>query len=189
MNHVASKLQLKKHIQVDRFGAALNCFTIASGMFLNDNNLKDYYFILDGDVYKTDDEKKAEIRKKLVGDDPLIAELQGKTLRSIFQYNLPDQTSPEKFIYLALLHDQFNGYQLDEDDREIIELVKILPLPSENHGFINDLIEQLGETREAGLIRIVKLLSKTSEWDNYIKPIKDFLIPYTSTLLEPTSDV
>ncbi|USE82692.1 AAA family ATPase [Acinetobacter tibetensis] len=189
VNHVASKLKLKRHIQVDRFGAALNCFTIASGMFLNDNNLRDYYFVLDGDVYVSDDEKRDEIRKKLVGDDPLMDELQMKTFNSIFQYNLPEKTSPEKFMYLTLLNDSFDEYQLDQDDQEIIYLVRQLPLPSENHGFINDLIEQLGDSREAGLTKIIRLLSKTSAWDNYIKPINDFLLPYTATLLEPTTQV
>lgn len=58
VNQIASKLKLKKHIQVDRFGAALNCFTIVAGMYLNNNNLKHHFFILDGDVYITEEEKK-----------------------------------------------------------------------------------------------------------------------------------
>lgn len=189
INQVASRLRLKKHIQVDRFGAASNCFTIASGMFLNDNNLMDYYFVLDGDVYTSEGEKKAEIRKKIVGDDPLMGELQTKTFNSIFQYNLPSSTSPEQFIYRTLLNDTFNGNPLDEEDQEIIELAKQLPLPQENHGFINDLIEQLGESRGTGLNRIIRLLSKTSSWSNYVKPIHDFLVPYTQTLLEPPVQV
>lgn len=184
INQVASKLKLKKHIQVDRFGAALNCFTIAAGMFLNNNELVDHYFVLDGDVYVTQEQKKEQIRKKLVGDDPLIEILQEETLKSIFQYNLPNDTSPEKFIYQTLLNDSFNGLQLDDENQEIIDLLRQLPLPYENHGFINDLITQLGETRDAGLNRIIRLLSMTTEWDEYVKPIYDFLQPYTVTLLE-----
>lgn len=189
VNHVASKLKLKKHIQVDRFGAALNCFTIASGMFLNDNNLSHYYFVLDGDVYKSDEDKKNEIRKKLVGDDPLMVQLQQATLHSIFQYNLPPATSPEKFIYETLLEDDFESYQLDEEEEEILDLIRNLPLPSENHGFINDLILQLGESRDTGLSRIIRLLSKTNKWNDYVKPIHDFLFPYTETLLESSPQV
>lgn len=186
VHQIASKLKLKKHIQVDRFGAALNCFTIASGMFLSNKNLRDYFFVLDGDVYISDDEKKTEIRRKIVGDDPLMADLQKVTFESIFQYNLPENTSPEKFIYQTLLDDSFHGYQLDDEDQEIIDLIKQIPLPSENHGFINDLIEQLGESRDAGLNRIIRLLSKTSKWDDYVRPINDFLSSYISILLEPT---
>lgn len=90
VNQVASKLKLKKHIQVDRFGAAANCFTIAAGMFLNNKELTNYYFVLDGDVYVSKKEKEAQIRKKIVGDDPLMVEIQEATLNSIFQYNLPN---------------------------------------------------------------------------------------------------
>ena len=50
----------------------------------------------------------------------------------------------------------------------------------------NDLIEQLGESRDAGLNRIIRLLSKTSKWDDYVRPINDFLSSYISILLEPT---
>lgn len=155
-------------------------------MFLSNNNLRDYFFVLDGDVYISDDEKKTEIRRKIVGDDPLMADLQKVTFESIFQYNLPENTSPEKFIYQTLLDDSFHGYQLDDEDQEIIDLIKQIPLPSENHGFINDLIEQLGESRDAGLNRIIRLLSKTSKWDDYVRPINDFLSSYISILLEPT---
>jgi len=189
VNHIASKLKLKKHIQVDRFGAASNCFTIAAGMFLNNNDLTSHYFVLDGDVYVSEEDKKNEIRKKLVGDDPLMIRLQQASLYSIFQYNLPPVTSPEKFIYQTLLDDTFDNYQIDEEEQEILDLIKQLPLPSENHGFINDLITQLGESRDAGLNRIIRLLSKTTKWNDYVKPIHDFLLPYTEILLESSAPV
>ena len=189
VNHIASKLKLKKHIQVDRFGAASNCFTIAAGMFLNNNDLTSHYFVLDGDVYVSEEDKKNEIRKKLVGDDPLMIRLQQASLYSIFQYNLPPVTSPEKFIYQTLLDDTFDNYQIDEEEQEILDLIKQLPLPSENHGFINDLITQLGESRDAGSNRIIRLLSKTTKWKDYVKPIHDFLLPYTEILLESSAPV
>ena len=177
-----------KHIQVDRFGAAINCFTIAAGMFLSNNTLSNHYFVLDGDVYVLEENKKEQIRKKLVGDDPLMTRLQEATLNCIFQYNLPSAVSPEKFIYETLLGDSFNGTELDEDKQEIIDLLKQLPLPSENHGFINDLIAQLGESREAGLTRIIQLLSMTSKWNDYVQPIYDLLYPYSVDLLEPSTN-
>ena len=188
INRVASRLKLMKHIQVDRFGAAINCFTIAAGMFLSNNTLSNHYFVLDGDVYVSEENKKEQIRKKLVGDDPLMTRLQEATLNCIFQYNLPSAVSPEKFIYETLLGDSFNGTELDEDKQEIIDLLKQLPLPSENHGFINDLIAQLGESREAGLTRIIQLLSMTSKWNDYVQPIYDLLYPYSVDLLEPSTN-
>lgn len=188
VNQVASKLKLKKHIQVDRFGAALNCFTIAAGMYLNNNQLENHFFILDGDVYITEDEKKDQLRSKLVGNDPLMIQLQDDSLQSIFQYNLPPNTSPEKFIYeTLLLDDAFGGYQVDEEEQEIIDLIRQLAIPYENHGFINDLIFQLGESRDSGLSRIIRLLSKTVQWDEYVRPINDFLVPYTTRLIESSS--
>lgn len=189
VNQVASKLKLKKHIQVDRFGAASNCFTIAAGMFINNKELTNHYFVLDGDVYVSKEEKEAQIRKKIVGDDPLMGEIKEATLNSIFQYNLPNDISPEKFIYQKLRsQDAFGDYELVEEEQEILDLMSHLPVPYENHGFVNDLIEQLGETRDTGLSRIIKLFSKTIYWDDYVQPIHAFLVPYTSTLIEnPTS--
>lgn len=188
VNQIASKLKLKKHIQVDRFGAALNCFTIAAGMYLNNNQLENHFFILDGDVYITEEEKKEQLKAKLVGNDPLMVQLQNLSLQSIFQYNLPSNTSPEKFIYeTLLLADAFGDYQIDEEEQEIIDLIRQLPIPYESHGFINDLILQLGESRDSGLLRIIRLLSKTVKWDEYVRPINNFLVPYTTTLIESSS--
>lgn len=187
VHRVASKLKLLKHIQVDRFGAATNCFTIAAGMFLSNNDLSHHYFVLDGDVYVSEELKREQIRKKLVGDDPLMTQLQDSTLNSIFQYNLPNDVSPEKFIYETLLNDSFNGNALEDDKQEIIDLLRQMPIPAENHGFINDLIAQLGESREAGLNRVIQLLSMTSKWNDYVQPIYDFLYPYSVSLLEPST--
>jgi len=183
---VASKLKLRKHIQVNRFGAASNCFTIAAGMFLSNHELSNHYFVLDGDVHVSEEEKRTQIRKKLTGHDPLMATIEESTLSSIFQYNLPSGVSPEKFIYETLFHDSFNGHVLEDDKQEIIDLLKQLPLPNDNHGFINDLIEQLGESREEGLNRIIQLLSMTSKWNDYVKPIHDFLYSCSIDLLEPS---
>ena len=172
---------------MDRFGAATNCFTIAAGMFLSNNDLSHHYFVLDGDVYVSEELKREQIRKKLVGDDPLMTQLQDSTLNSIFQYNLPNDVSPEKFIYETLLNDSFNGNALEDDKQEIIDLLRQMPIPAENHGFINDLIAQLGESREAGLNRVIQLLSMTSKWNDYVQPIYDFLYPYSVSLLEPST--
>ncbi|WP_180002469.1 MULTISPECIES: ATP-binding protein [unclassified Acinetobacter] len=188
VNQIASKLKLKKHIQVDRYGAASNCFTIAAGMFLNNKQLENHFFILDGDVYVTEEEKREQLKTKLVGDDPLMVQLQNASLKSIFQYNLPQNVSPEKFIYQTLLlENSFGDYKLDEEEQEIIDLLKQLPIPYENHGFINDLILQLGESRDAGLSRIIRLLSKTVYWDDYVQPIHNLLATYTDILLESSS--
>lgn len=187
VNHVASRLKIKKHIQVDRFGAALNCFTLSAGMFLQKNDLENHFFVLDGDVYRTKEEKEGEIRKKIVGDDPVIVGLRQKVLATIIQYNLPENTSPEKFIHDVLVdNNTFSGIQMDEDDLEIVETAKQLPLPQEGHGFLNDLISQLGETREVGLSRIIRLFSRSNKWDEYVRPIHDTLQPYIDLLELPT---
>ena len=57
---VASQQGLSRYLSVQRFGAAINCFTTVAGLMFGGDDCADAIFVLDGDIYKTIEEKKSD---------------------------------------------------------------------------------------------------------------------------------
>lgn len=66
---VASQLRIAKYLTINRYGAAINCFTVAAGLLLGEEACDNSLFMLDGDVYRTDDERIRSINRVLTGND------------------------------------------------------------------------------------------------------------------------
>jgi len=69
---IASGLGMQRHISVKKFGAAINCFTLVAGLLLDGENCENSIFVLDGDVYKTEEDKRGRINSVLTGNDPAM---------------------------------------------------------------------------------------------------------------------
>ena len=54
---IASQLSLKKHVEIKMFGAAVNCFTLLSGLTLKGESCHNLIAVIDGDVYSTKEER------------------------------------------------------------------------------------------------------------------------------------
>ena len=141
-------------------------FNVLSG---KKKGLSNFRIILDGDVYPTDESKIEQLKKHLSGTDTKSSENRKKALSCISQYQLPENTAPEKFLHSLLLE---NG----DSTNEIIRATGDINAVTNSHDWINNIKERLDESEEVLVNNIVSIVKTNSKWENYIKPVKDWLL-------------
>lgn len=178
---ISAQLQGVKYVSVQRFGAAINCFTTVSGILLSGDICSNSAFVLDGDIYRKQEEKENQIKKIITGNDSQAISYREEALTKIFQFQLPENTSPEKFLHGLIISLQKTG---NGEFNEIIEIAKGIVAVNDNHKFIDDIIDRLGWEKNVGLSKIIDLISTTESWDAYIAPIKNWLEPKINAMHE-----
>lgn len=170
---IAGQLGISRHISIQRFGAAINCFTILAGLLLRGQNCDNSIFVLDGDVYRSQEEQERRLKAVLTGDDRHAQELRQSSIAKIKHLNLPENTKPEKYIHSLIIN-------LEETDNresnEIIEVARQIVVVDDSHKYIGDIIRRLDWDRNTGLAKIIDLVSSAEAWDAYIADVKDWLI-------------
>jgi len=167
VSQIAESLSIRSYVSINRFGAAINSFTVAAGFLLSGKTLDNTLIILDGDVYRSVEEKEKQIRNVLAGDDPLIIEKRTPALNSICQYSIPDGKAPETYLHYMLSNS-------GEED-EISKIAKTIQAVNNSHDFVNTIIDHLGISKEVGLYKIVSLLSGTTFWADFTIDVKSAL--------------
>lgn len=171
INQLCSQMNCKRMVKVFRFGPAINSFTVIAGKVLNhDLDENTTAAIIDGDVYKTEQEKINRIKQVVTGQHFEAERTQ--VLRSILQYQLPDNSRPEAFIRSAIL-------SLDEDvlpwNSELRLVLNEIGVVDDDHNYIDDAIRRLDLGYDVGLSRVVELFSKTTQWNDFVLPIRQWL--------------
>lgn len=159
---------IRKRAEIHMFGAIDNAFTASVGLDIAKENLDNILFVLDGDRYRTDDEKIKMMKVKYSGTEQDKEERRGKALSIIKQLNLPESTAPEEYICKTL--------QLSTESNEIIDISKQITAVPDPHLYLNELLEQLGESRDVGLAHIVKEFKKNKPvWEEYTKDVQNWI--------------
>ncbi|WP_333624224.1 AAA family ATPase [Sphingobacterium siyangense] len=169
---IASDLGIRKHIEIGMFGAAINSFTAAAGVILSGEDISNCLFIIDGDLYRKNEEKQDRLNKVLTGTDENVKQQRLAALNQITQFALPEGISPEKYFHTiisALGPLQNNGYN------EIVNAAKDINAVPDNHNFIDDIIYRLGFEKD-DYREVVNLLSTCVFWEEYSLPIRDWLL-------------
>ncbi|MEL4422490.1 AAA family ATPase [Shewanella algae] len=178
---VASQLRLAKYVTTSRYGAAINCFTTVGGLLLGGEPCENSLFMLDGDVYRTDNDKRTSINRVLTGHDENVVLARETALSAIKQFTLPIDTKPEKYLHsLIIAMDETE----DEERNEIIEVAKEIVVVDEDHKYVNEIIHRLGWERATGLSKIVDLVATTDEWSNYTNDLNVWLESKSARLRE-----
>ena len=97
-----------------------------------------------------------------------------EAISAITQFTLPESTAPEKFIHCMLV-------DLDIDD-EFVQYAKEINAVSDNHEWIDTVVNRMGEREEVALSRIIDIVATHPSWNNYIEPIREWLIDKKGTL-------
>jgi len=181
---VAGQLGISRHVSVQRFGAAINCFTVLAGLHLRGENCDRSIFVLDGDVYRTREEQGKRLKAVLTGNDERAKLLREVSLERIKCLNLPENTKPEKYIHSIIigLKDTDNN-----ECNEIIGVAKQIVAVDNSHKYVDDIIKRLDWNRDVGLSKIIDLFSSTQEWISYVVNVKDWLTLQIPLVEETTS--
>jgi AAA15 family ATPase/GTPase len=169
---IAGQLGISKHVSIQRFGAAINCFTVLAGLRLRGENCENSIFVLDGDVYRTLEEQQKRLEAVLTGNDEHAILLRESSLTKIKCLNLPENTKPEQYIHSIIISLEDTN---DNEHNEIIEVAKQVVAVDNSHKFVNDIIQRLGLSRDVGLSKIIDLISSTQEWASYVSSVNDWL--------------
>jgi len=168
---VANQLKVRKYTDINRFGAATNCFTLIAALMLNGDDLKHSVFVLDGDVYETDEKKVKRVREVLTGDHPSDVKRRQDAPSYIRQFSPSGVIPPE-----VILHSLIIPLQLTDDSEvdDVITAAQSVIAVENNHDYVDKVIESLGTSREVGLSRIVNVAAKAEGWNDYVASIREW---------------
>jgi hypothetical protein len=168
---VASDLGLSKHLDIHLFGAASNCFTILGGILLSGDSYENILFVLDGDIFRSPEEKKKALNKAITGHGQMIEELRSVAFSKIVNLNLPEGCNPEKYFY-----DQIISLKPTEHPvAEVLECAQQINCENDPHDYINKIVKELGDQRAVGLSRVIDAVSKTDAWMTYTSLVRMWL--------------
>ena len=169
---VASQLGILRQVSVQRFGAAINCFTVLAGLLLRDENCENSLFLLDGDLYRTKEEQERRIKEVLTGNDEKAKSLRQRSIDKIKSLKLPEKYKPEFYIHSIITKLDTN---CNSEQNEIIEVAKQIVVVDDSHKYVDEIIDRLDLDRSSGLSKIIYLLSSTEEWEDYVVDVKNWL--------------
>ncbi len=161
---IIEEFSINQYVSINRFGAAINAFTLAAGLLLSGRSLDNTLIVLDGDVFDTLETKEKQIKNILTGDDPKAIDSRDKMLESICQYSLPAKTPPEQFLHQILINTDSND--------EITQIAKSIQAVNNTHDYLNKIIQRLGKSKDVGLYMIIDKLSSSNDWVDFIAPVK-----------------
>jgi len=169
---LSSQLRGAKYVSIQRYGAAINCFTVVGGLLFSGDSCDSTAFLLDGDVYKTREEKCDRLNKVITGNDEKAINYRVDALAKIFQLNLPQNLNPEKYLHSLIV-------ALPESDNqefnEIIDVAKEVIVVNDDHKYIYDVLERLGWDSVTGISKIIDLVATTDSWSSYTQEIHDWM--------------
>ena len=93
---------LLRYTSFHRFGAIENAFVVAAGLDIQEANSENKIFVMDGDKYRTDEERIAQMKKCYSGNEEGRNERRERALSHIKQYILPEGEQPEHYLWKKL---------------------------------------------------------------------------------------
>lgn len=181
VNKIASQLSLSKHISTIKYGAAINCFTAAAGLLFGGEQGERSLFVLDGDVFRTDEEKQARINALITGHDAGAVAGRTRCIALISQFLLPPDSSPEKYIHAEIVkHYEAGNAQTDEVALAAVGVIAV----NDTHEYLSRILTELGGDKAVGLARIVDLFAQTPAWEAYSQKVRQWLESKQQELIE-----
>ena len=176
VRHVCMSSGMMRHCEIAKFGSDKNSFTLSAGLnlagFLDQSK---HLFVLDGENFKTDDERLQSIKKVLTGTEEGIQERWQACLNTIVSYNpvFLENESPEVQIYRMI----------KSLDAESVDYLKELYLAfcdmefaEDSHNYVTQVLDRIGINKEAGFKDAVYLASKSEHWSKYVKPVEEWVL-------------
>lgn len=169
LSYICHEEKCFPRVSISTFGAAENCFTIASAMFLvKPDKMESILLVLDGDRYVSDDEKMNRIKSHLTGTEECRRDDRNKVMDAIKQFVLPpNTTSPEKYyIWEVIMKQDDNVFsEISPQARNLLQEFRRGDYEvADYHKLLDDPISRLNFSKEMGYSYFVELLSKTSKW-------------------------
>ena len=174
VSQLSDGLRISRYVNIRNIGSAQNAFTLAAGMMIEGNSLEHRLIVLDGDVYRTDEDKKRQLRRLLSGTETNHDDKIDAALSLITQFSLPEGNCPEKFIYDLLL-------DVDGAD-EATDCAKQVTGVVDSHDWLNQIVERMNQDRKIVLLKIIEQAAESDKWSTYVERVRRWLIEQAKVL-------
>lgn len=173
IKQVAHDLQIARETKIIEFGAAINCFTSVAGAILNQTpNIENMLFVLDGDLYRSEQEKRTQINKVLTGNLGDFQQKRDSAITKIKQLNLPQGISPERHYKNLIV--SLNDGDLTPKQIELKNILAEIENPPNDHNFIKILMDRIGLEEGEVLTLLSDLIRLNIEWNQLTREIYDW---------------
>lgn len=172
VSHIASSLGIYKDVVINKYGAAINVFTVSGGLVLSGQSISNALFVLDGDEFILSKGKKTQIQRVVTGHGAEVENLRKQVLKSLRQFNLPKGMHPEQFILYSL---QALKEQHDPENEEIRLIASDIINAGDQHNLVKLLIQHLGCNEEIALNRIIRVASQFHQWSKFSAQVRVWL--------------
>ena len=180
---VCAEEGLSKYVSINKFGAAINCFTSVCGAILNNlENFDNMLFVLDGDEYSTEPQKREKIGRVLTGTAEADDVRRQSAYEKITQLIIPDGQSPEEYFHTLIC--DLDDAILNPEYLEIVTVARQIQNPGNNHYFLNDIITRMDWNQIVGLTKLVDILSLSASWNNIKINVKSWLDAKRNNIVE-----
>jgi len=172
VNSVINELDLARHTEVKIIGSSENAFTLAAGLVLQEDPLMhNKLIVLDGDVYRSNQDKEKQIVNKLSGTEATHAAKVQTALSMITQLCIPEKTAPEKYIHSMIIE---NGLP-DDTANEILRCARQITVAKNSHYWLDGIIERMNQDRNVTLFQIINYAKTHKKWVDYVENVYRWL--------------
>jgi len=166
VQQIAINLGMQRHISIITYGSIENAFVVAAGKVLSEENTENVLVVTDGDRFVTAEEKEKRLKNVLTGTEEGHDEKIKKALKMIVQFNLPENTAPEKYIHSLLIS--------MDDSHECVACAKNITSVNDNHEWIERIVEQIG-IGEQIYSTIMDIVSEHESWELYVSSVYEWI--------------
>ena len=173
VQQICDELELSKRVSITPFGSIENAFPLAcaSGVVtsLQERNM---LFVLDGDKYRTDDERKSPLSRHLVHSSYIPEETRKAILGKIKQFSIPKGKKPEEY-YHELICDLQEDVACSARANILFREIRRRSLMGgqDSHALFSAPIYDLNSDYSC----VAELLSKTEEWAGITSEVREWL--------------
>lgn len=182
VEHELSALNMKRHTEVTMYGAAINLFTVAAGLsLLGAEAFPHTLFLQDGDIYSTDEERRARLDAVLTGTEARTIERKQAILSAVAKFGAVELASPE-----VSLHQMVRELDpvVHPECAEIIQLAREIEAVADNHNFTYQIIQILDLETHVGNAKIVAVAALSDQWPAYVAELRGWLAARQAQVLE-----
>lgn len=166
VRHIAIDLNMQRHIDIVRYGSIENAFVVAAGKVLSGEDTESVLIVTDGDRFVMPEEKEKRLKNILTGTEAGHDEKIQQALSMIVQFDLPTNTSPEKFIHSLLVS--------MDDSQECVICAKNIRSVDDTHEWIGHIVEQMG-IGEQIYNTIMNIVAEHESWGRYINSVHEWI--------------
>lgn len=166
---------MKRVANITPYGAATNCFTLAAGLILSgSHDTKKQLFLLDGDLYLTEEQQRDRTNAVLSGTEAHADARRESCLNGIRKLCAlgPGSLTPEAQIHRMICD---LPQQADPGTNEIIELARSIEAVVDSHSFIDLIVQTLNMQRPVCLNKIVGAASISHRWAPYVAELREWI--------------